>query len=75
MGIRDMLMGVTLRWTNIPSRGGVAVLLGMLHAKETGISSGRSGLWFMCSLVLKYLHFVTTIMQHHLPLLTTNFYV
>ena len=35
--------GVTLRWTSIPSGGGgggVAILLGMLRAKETGISSG-----------------------------------
>ena len=37
--------GVTLRWTSIPSRrggggGGVAILLCMLHAKDTGISSG-----------------------------------
>jgi len=33
--------GVTLRWTIIPSRGRVAILLGLLHATETGISSGR----------------------------------
>ena len=32
--------GITLRWTSIPSRGGVAILLGMLHATETDISSG-----------------------------------
>ena len=37
-------LGVTLRWTSIPSRGGVAILLGMLHATKTGISSGRLGL-------------------------------
>ena len=35
--------GVTLRWTFIPSQGGVAILLGMLHAKETGISSVHLG--------------------------------
>ena len=40
---------VTLRWTSIPSRGGVAILLGMLHAKETGISSGRFSLWLLCA--------------------------
>ena len=28
--------GVTLRRTSIPSRGGVAILLGLLHATETG---------------------------------------
>ena len=35
--------GVTLRWTSIPiPSGGVAIFLGMLHAKETWISwSGR----------------------------------
>ena len=33
--------GVTLRWTSIPASGGVAILLGMLHAKETRISSSR----------------------------------
>ena len=29
--------GVTLRWTSILSRGGVAILLGMFDAKETKI--------------------------------------
>ena len=30
--------------------GGVAILLGMLHANETGISSGRVlGLWLVCA--------------------------
>ena len=33
--------GVTLRWTSIPSRGGVAILLGLFLATETG----RVGLW------------------------------
>ena len=28
-----------------PIQGGVAILLGMIHAKETGISSGRLGLY------------------------------
>ena len=32
--------GVTMRWTSIPFRGGwIAILLSMLHAKETRISS------------------------------------
>ena len=39
--------GVTLQWTSIPSRGG-AILLGMLHAKETGISSGCLGVCLVC---------------------------
>ena len=41
MGTGNILLGVTLPWTRIPSRqGGVAILLDMLHAMETGISSG-----------------------------------
>ena len=39
--------GVTLWWTSILSRGVVAILLGLLHAMETGISFGRVGLWLM----------------------------
>ena len=34
---------VTLRWTSILSQGRVAILQGLLHATETGISSGRMG--------------------------------
>ena len=41
--------GVTLRWTRIPYRGEEAILLCMLHAKETGISSGCLGLWLVCT--------------------------
>ena len=43
MGTGNILLGVTLPWTRIPSSGGgggVAILLDMLHAMETGISSG-----------------------------------
>ena len=32
-----------------PIQWGVAILLGMLHANESGISSGRLGLWLMCA--------------------------
>ena len=32
-----------------PVQGGVAILLGMLHAKETRISSGQLGLWLVCA--------------------------
>ena len=42
--------GVTLQWTSIPSRGGVAILLGMLHTNDTGISFGHLDLWLMCAL-------------------------
>ena len=38
-----------VRWTSIPCSKGGAVLLGMLHATETGISSGRVGLWLVCA--------------------------
>jgi len=36
MGTGDIPPGVILPWTSIPSRGGVATLLGLLHATETG---------------------------------------
>ena len=41
-------LGITLRWISIPSRG-AAILLGLLHVKETGISSGRLSLWLSCA--------------------------
>ena len=43
--------GVASRWTSIQSRGReeVAILLGILHAKEIGIRSGRLGLWLVCA--------------------------
>ena len=44
MGAGDMLLGLTLRWTGIPTTGGVGILLGMSHGKQIGISSGRLGL-------------------------------
>ena len=37
-----------------PIQGGVAILLGMLHAKETGITSGRLGLWLVCVFTFSY---------------------
>ena len=46
--------GVAQRWNSIPSRGGVAILLDMLHAKETGISSGRLSLRLACAFTLFY---------------------
>ena len=42
----------SLRFINMdyhPVQGGVSILLGMLHAKETGISFGRLGLWLVCT--------------------------
>ena len=38
MGTGNILLGVTLPWTRIPSRGGGGV--DMLHAMETGMGSG-----------------------------------
>ena len=37
-----------------PIQGGVTILLGMLQATETGVSSGRVGLWPMCPFTLPY---------------------
>lgn len=51
-GYRRQLLRVTLRWTSAPGPGGVAILLGMLHAKETGVSSGRLGPWLVCASTL-----------------------
>ena len=49
MGTGDILMGgnPAMDWHLV--QGGVAILLDMLHAKETGISSGRLGLWLVCA--------------------------
>ena len=49
MGTGDMLLGVNSAMDQHPVQGGVAILLGMLHAKETGIRSGHSDLWLMCT--------------------------
>ena len=35
-----------------PFQAGVAILLGMLHATETGINSGRVGLWLVWAFTL-----------------------
>ena len=50
----SILLGVTLRWTSISSggAGGVVILLGMLCAKETWISSGHLGPWLVCTFTL-----------------------
>ena len=52
---------VTLRWTSIPSKGGVAILLGMFHAKETGMLCCRSGLWLVCTFI--YSCFLTKLLR------------
>ena len=45
-----------------PFRVGVAILLGMLHAKETGISSGNLCLWLMYAFTFFHLEKVTSIL-------------
>ena len=47
--------GLTLQSISIPSRGGIAILLGMLHANKTGISSGHLSLWLLCTFTSQYL--------------------
>ena len=37
-----------------PVQEGVAILIGMLHATETGISFDRLGLWLVCAFILTY---------------------
>ena len=49
MGASDMLLGGNPVMDKHPFQGGITILIGMLHAKETGISSGRSGLSLMCT--------------------------
>ena len=37
-----------------PVQGGVAILLGMLHARETGLSSHLLGLLLLCTFTLPF---------------------
>ena len=53
MGTGDILLGGNPAMDQYPVQGGVAILLGMLRATETGISSGRVGLWLVCALPLE----------------------
>ena len=47
MGSSDKLLGGDPAMDQHPVQGGVAIPLGTLHAKETGISTGRLGLWLV----------------------------
>ena len=38
-----------------PVQRGEAILLNMLHAEETGLTSNRLHLWLVCALTLRYL--------------------
>lgn len=35
-----------------PIQGGVAILLGILYAREIGINSGPLGFWLLCAFIL-----------------------
>ena len=48
MGTGDILLGITLRWTSIPSRVEKQYSQ-LLHATETGLSSVRVGLLGSCA--------------------------
>ena len=48
MSTGDMLLGVTLRWTSIPSRGEQQYSQ-LPHATETGIVSGPAGFLGSCA--------------------------
>ena len=60
MGTCDILVGSNPAMDTHPVQGrgrgggGVAILLGMLHAKETGISFNCLGLWLVCAFILTY---------------------
>ena len=49
MGNGDRLLGGNSAMDQHPIQGGVAILLSLLYANETGISSGRLGLWLVCA--------------------------
>ena len=47
MGTGDILLGGNSAMDYHPVQGRVVILLGMVHAKETGISTGHLGLWLV----------------------------
>ena len=49
MGTGDILLGRNPAMDRHPVQGRVAILLGMLHAKETRTNSSRLGLWLVCA--------------------------
>ena len=49
MGTGDIPLGGNPAMDKHPVQGEVAILLSMLHAKETGMSAGGWGLWLMCA--------------------------
>ena len=57
--------GLTL--DQYPVQGEVAILLSMLHATETGISSDRSGFWLVCAFTLPTCYQVLKYSQRLFP--------
>ena len=57
MGTGDILLGGNPAMDRHPVQGRVAILLGMLHAKETGMSSGRLGVWLVCAFTFEHANF------------------
>ena len=49
MGTSEILLGGNPVIGHHPIQGGVAILLCMLHANETWISSSCLGLWLLCT--------------------------
>ena len=64
MGTGDILLGGNPVMDYHPVQGRVAILLGMLYAKETWIRSGRLGLWLLCALTFFY--FLRNFSRFHL---------
>ena len=49
MGASNILLGGNPTMDKHPIQGEVTILIGMLHAKETGITSDRLGLSLVCT--------------------------
>ena len=60
MGTGDILLGGNPAMNKHSVQGGVAILLGTLHAKEIGISFGRLGLWLVCAYLVVVVNRVHT---------------
>ena len=58
MGTSDIALRGNPAMDQCPVQRGVAIFLGMLHAKETEISSGHFGLWLVCAFAIYPLYFV-----------------
>ena len=55
MGTGDIQLGGNPKMDWHPVQRGEAILLNMLHAEETGITSSRLDLWLVRALTLRYL--------------------